>query len=299
MISMDINISFLKKNYGIDTSRINEAGLTTIEEFMEAEAAQGNKSAVNFENDVYKSPKSILELYQLTSPKNRFLILKNLGTEDLQDLMQYLDTQVLYNALKFIPQDKLMGIVYQLPKEKLATIVFNSFSVENFLKVTNEKEIDKFFESPKIERNQITKYVQYLEQDKLQGLMELLTGKPCSHCDSKEVQAELNKLEDRQFARMLKAFAPDTKSQLIKLMTDDKPEYLLEFSGNALMKPLTMLNKQDFLTTLDVLEPEDYLMMLQEMPQEMLPMVVSQIDANVFAELLSSNFQEILKQIAL
>lgn len=299
MITLDLNLSYLIKNYGINTKRINQAGLKTIDEFMEAEAVQGNSQAVDFEEDVYNSPASILELYQLASPKNRFLILKNLKTEDLMFLMQFLDEKVLYNALQFISQDKLTKMVSQLPKEKLATIVFNSFSVKNFLKVTQEKEMNKFFESPKIEKNDILKSIAGLEQHKLQGMMELLTGEQCKHCDPSEVQERMAALDDKKFARTLQAFNPETKASMIMNMTAENPEYLLEFSTNALMKPLTMLQKPEFLKTLNVLEPQDYLVMLQELPEDIMPAVVTQIDPEVFAQLLSTNFKDILKEISL
>ena len=299
MITLDVNLSYLIKNYGVNTRRINEAGLTTIEEFMETEAAQGNKSAVNFEEEVFRDPDSILELYKLTSPKNRFLILREMKTDELQYLMQFLGEDVLYDSLRFLSQEKLMKMVSQLPKEKLATIVFSSFSVKDFLKVTQEKEINKFFESPKIEKNKIIKAVEGLDPEKLQGMMELMTGQPCSHCDSKEVQAKLLELDDKKFMRTLQAFNPETKSQLIMNMVEDTPEYLLEFSTNAMMKPLTMLQKPDFLKTLAVLQPEDYLNMLQEVPEDIMPMIVTQIDPEVFAQLLSTNFKDILKEISL
>ena len=299
MITLDVNLSYLIKNYGINTKRINEAGATTIDEFMEAQAAQGNKSAVSFEDDVFNDPDSILELYQLTSPKNRFLILKNLKSDELQYLMQFLGEDVLYDSLRFLSQDKLMKMVSQLPKQKLATIVFNSFSVQDFLKVTQEKEMNKFLESPKIEKNKIIKAVEGLDQNKLQGMMELMTGQPCAHCDSREVQQKLLSLDDRKFQKTLQAFNPETKAALILNMTEDNPEYLLEFSTNALMKPLTQLDKPDFLKTLSVLEPDDYLNMLQEVPEEIMPAIVTQIDPEVFAELLSANFKDILKEISL
>lgn len=299
MITLDVNLSYLIKNYGINTKRINEAGLTTIDDFMEAQAVQGNKEAVDFEDDVYNDPASILELYQLTSPKNRFLILKNLKADDLQYLMQFLDDKVLYSALQFISQDKLTKLVSQLPKEKLATIVFNSFSVKNFLKVTQEKEMNKFFESPKIEKQDILNSISGLEQNKLQGMMELLTGEMTTHCDSREVRDKMAALDDKKFARTLMAFNPETKASMIMNMTDENPEYLLEFSTNALMKPLTQLQKPDFLKTLQVLEPEDCLDMLQELPKDIMPAVVTQIDPEVFAQLLSTNFKDILKEISL
>ncbi|MBQ2645334.1 hypothetical protein IJG14_07180 [bacterium] len=299
MITLDVNLSYLIKNYGVNTKRINQAGLTTIDEFMETEAVQGNTQAASFEDDVFGDADSILELYQLTSPKNRFLILKNMKTDELQYLMQFLGEDVLYDSLRFLSQEKLTKMVSQLPKEKLATVVFSSFSVQDFLKVTQEKEINKFFQSPKIEKNKIIKSVEGLEQSKLQGMMELLTGQPCSHCDSREVQAQLLNLDNRKFQRTLEAFNPEIKTALISNMVEENPEYLLEFSTNAMMKPLTQLDKPEFLKTLTVLEPEDYLNMLQELPEDIMPLVITQIDPEVFAELLSTNFKDILKEISL
>ena len=233
--------------FGINTSRINRAGLRTIDEFMEAEALQGNTQAADFEDEVFNSPEQILRLYQLASPKNRFLILRNMKEEELMFIMQFLGEDVLYDSLRFLSQDKLMKMVSELPKEKLATIVFNSFTVENFLKIIPEKEMNKFFESPKIERTKITRAVDGLDQNKLQGMMEVLTGQPCKHCDSREVRAKLGELDDKKFQRALLAMAPETKAALIQGMTEENPEYLLEFSTEAMMKPLTQLQKPEFL----------------------------------------------------
>lgn len=299
MLAIDINYAYLKKTFGIDTKRLNSAFLSTIDEFMEAESLQGNAQAANFERDVFSDPDSILELYQLTSPKNRFLLLKQMKPAQLQEIMQYLEPEVLYNALRFINQDKLTKIISELPKEKIATIVFNSFSTENFLKVTNEKEINKFFQSPKIEKTKILNSVATLEQDKLQSMMEILTGEPCKHCDSREVQEQLAALDDRKFQKTLLSFTPETKSAMVLGMLDENPEYFLEFSSEAMMKPLTQLQKPELLKTLSVLEPEDHLEMLKELPKDVMPMVVSQIDPEVFAQILSKNFQELLKQVAL
>ena len=285
--------------FGINTSRINRAGLKTIDEFMQIEAAQGNVQAAKFEDEVFNSPEQVLKLYQLTSPKNRFLILRNMKQDDLCYIMQFLGDKVLFDALKFIPHDKLNKMVSELPKAKLATIVFSKFSVEQFLKVIPEKEMNKFFESPKIEKAKILKAVDGLDPNKLQGIMENLTGQPCKHCDSREVKAKLLELDEKKFQRAIISMAPETKSALIQGMAEDNPRYLLEFSSDAMMQPLNMLQKPEFLKCLDVLKPEDYLDMLTELPEDIMPLVCTQIDPDMFAELLSSQFKDILKQIAL
>ena len=61
MITLDVNLSYLIKNYGVNTKRINQAGLTTIDEFMEAEAVQGNKEAANYEYSVFNDPEQIFD----------------------------------------------------------------------------------------------------------------------------------------------------------------------------------------------------------------------------------------------
>ncbi len=299
MIAIDVNYSYLRKALGVDTKRLNSTFLSTIDEFMEAEAAQGNTQAAKLEKEIFQDPDSVLELYQLTSPKNRLLLLKQMKPAQLQEIMQYLEPEVLYNALRFIGQDKLMKIVSELPKEKLATIVFSAFSPEKFLKITNEKEINKFFQSSKIEKNKILNSVATLQQDKLQSMMEIMTGEPCKHCSSEEVQTMLASMDDRKFQKTLLSFTPETKSAMALGMIEENPEYLLEFSSEAMMKPLTQLQKPEFLKTLSVLQPQDHLEMLSALPKDVMPMVVSQIDPEVFAQILSKNFQDLLKQVAL
>jgi len=299
MITLDVNHLYLSKMFGINTSRINRAGLKTIDEFMQAEAVQGNTQAAKFEDEVFSSPEQILRLYQLTSPKNRFLILRNMKEEDLCFIMQFLGDKALYDALKFIPHEKLSKMVSELPKEKLATIVFNHFTVEQFLKVIPEKAMNKFFESPKIEKPKIMNAIDGLDQNKLQGIMENLTGQPCKHCDSREVKAKLAELDDKKFQRAIISMTPETKSALIQGMAEENPKYLMEFSQDAMMMPLNQLQKPQFLKCLDVLDPKDYLGMLKELPDDIMPLVCTQIDPAVFSEILSSKFQDILKEISL
>ena len=298
MIKLDINRLYLEKKYGINTGRISQAGLSNIDEVMQAEALQGNAQAANIEREVFNSPEQILQLYQLTNPKNRFLLLRSMKQEDLVYMMQFLNEKALYGALNYISQDKLMKMVSQMPKSKLATIVFNKFSVKKFLKIIPEREMNKFFNSPKIEKNKIIKAVDGLDPAKLQSIMELLTGQPCKSCDSREVKDKLVDLDDKKFKKALFSMTPETKSALIQGITAENPKALLEFSNDALMKPLTQLQKQDFMKCLTVLEPEDYLKMLQELPKDLMPLVCSQIDSGVFAELLSSNFKNLLQSVA-
>ena len=101
MIRLDIDLSYLAKNYQIGTSRINQYTYKSIDEIMEAEAAQGNTQAADFETDVLNNPRELLKLFRLASADNRYRILRNLNTAELINLLQYLE-----------PQDLLMGLMF-------------------------------------------------------------------------------------------------------------------------------------------------------------------------------------------
>ena len=126
---------------------------------MEAEAAQGNTRAEDFQKDVLNDPKQILKLFKLSNAQNRYAILSNMNSSDLEYLVQFLEPGELQMALMFFTKEKILNLIYDLPKNKICSILFQAFSTEQFLKMIPEKEIDKFFESDKLDKNKILDYV--------------------------------------------------------------------------------------------------------------------------------------------
>ena len=51
MIRLDIDLSYLTKNFEIGTQRLNQYASKSIDEIMEAEAAQGNPQAEKFQQN--------------------------------------------------------------------------------------------------------------------------------------------------------------------------------------------------------------------------------------------------------
>ena len=172
MIRLDIDLSYLTKNFEIGTQRLNQYGAKSIDEIMEAEAAQGNTKAEDFQKDVLNDPKQILKLFKLSNAQNRYAILSNMNSSDLEYLVQFLEPGELQMALMFFTKEKILNLIYDLPKNKICSILFQAFSTEQFLKMIPEKEIDKFFESDKLDKNKILDYVKTIPPDKLNKMVE-------------------------------------------------------------------------------------------------------------------------------
>ncbi len=305
MIRLDIDLSYLTKNFEIGTQRLNQYGSKSIDEIMEAEAEQGNPKAEKFEREVLNDPKQLLKLFKLANPRNRYAILSNMSSQDLEYIMQYLEPGDLLLGLMFFTKDKLLDLIYDLPKNKICSIVFQAFSMEQFLKLIPEKEIDKFFESDKLDKEKVLEIVQSLPQEKLNKMIEKYMfqeeGKiqEDNNWSAEHVVNWMNQLEPDKFKKALQCFEREEKSELITELTKQDQSLRTEFSKNALTFPLRQLDKQDIVKNMNKLEPDDLIKMVNELPDELMSVVATQIDPEVFAEVLSKNFKDILSEIGI
>ena len=305
MIRLDIDLSYLTKNFEIGTQRLNQYGTKSIDEIMEAEAAQGNTKAADFQQDVINDPKELVKLFKLSDARNRYAILSQLNSSDLEYLVNFLDTQDLLMALMFFTKEKILNLIYDLPKEKICTIVFQAFSIEQFLKMIPEKELNKFFDSDKLDKNKILDFVETLPPEKLNKMVEKYMFQEegqlqqDNNWSQEHVVKWLDQLKPEKFKKALQCFEREEKQALILNLTKEDNKLLTEFSKNALTFPLRQLDKIKIIKNMNKLEPDDLIKMTNELPDDLLAVAVTQIDPMVFAELLSKNFKDVLAEIGI
>ena len=109
MIRLDIDLSYLTKNFEIGTQRLNQYGTKSIDEIMEAEAAQGNTKAESFQRDVINDPKELVKLFKLSNAKNRYAILSQMNSSDLEYLVNFLEPEDLQMGLMFFTKTKILN----------------------------------------------------------------------------------------------------------------------------------------------------------------------------------------------
>ena len=308
MIRLDIDLSYLTQNFEIGTQRLNQYGMKSIDEIMEAEAAQGNTQAADFQQDVLNDPKALLKLFKLSDARNRYAILSNMSAHDLEYMLQFLTVEDLQMALMFFTKEKILNLIYDLPKNKICSIVFQAFSIEQFLKMIPEKEINKFFDSDKLDKNKILDFIKVIPEEKLNKMVEKFMhveyGKTLKDGEELNMSKEqvlkfMDNLEPDKFKTALKCFEIEEKSAMILNLTKEDPKLLMEFSKNALTMPLRQLDKGEIVQNMNKLEPEDLIKMVDDLPDDLLAVAVTQIDPMIFAEVLCKNFQDILAEIGI
>ncbi len=300
MITLDLDLSYLSSQYQIGSAAMRQYQKRnmSITQIMEAEAASGNPKAAEFMMKITSNPEELARVLQLADPKNKYLILMNMNQNDLMMIMEYLDPEELILGLSIFTQDALIELMMQLPPETLSNLVLSNMDSNKFLNSIPVKYMDEFFTSDKIDRNMFMKALENIDEEQLQKMMESVTGQSCYE-ESGSILERMGTMGDDDFMRAIQSFEPDGKKQLISNLLLEKPDLFEEFSAEAMVHPFTVMEKEDVLKSLTVLETEDMLPMLQDLPQDLMALIATQIDPKVFSEILSSDFASVIAECGL
>jgi len=302
LIELNVDLSFLSKYFELSTSRVNSYSTKTIEEIMKLEEQNGNTQVSEFAG-ILQNPNKVVELFRLMDPENRYMIIKNLSSEDLNKLLPYLKKDDLVWGLKYFTKDKLMELIQQLPKQELFSVVFQNFTLEDIVKLMPTDELNEFLNNDKIEKNDIMKYFNQLEFKDLMRLFseyfgdEFLTQDENAENRTMMLQTIQN-LSPQDFNKFIMNMQVEDKGSLILNLVENKPELLMEFQNKSIARPMMLLEKAEILKSLNVLENELLIKMVEHLPEDLIQVVASQIDPEVFATILVDKFSDILKQIS-
>lgn len=298
MLAVQLDLGYLSKYLGITPQRMEAYGAKTLEEIVEAEAIAGNAAAQEYLMKILNSPDALLEMFQLGNVRNRWMILRELNEDDLADLLPFLEPKELLNGMKFFTQEMLLKFIEEMPKQEITKVLFECYSPEKFLNLVPEKDLNKWFESEKVDKNQVLEKLKGLNEDVLAQMLEAATGRPQDETSGKkDLMQSIERLNPEQFMDAIHSLKPKFKRQIIMSMTQEDPELWQEFSAETLTKPLALLDKPDVIKGMAKLEKDMLVKVAENLPQDLLAVVITQIDPEKFAEALSKNFQDLLMNV--
>jgi len=299
-IIVDTNLSYIAKKLGISVQKIREdyAG-KSVEEIVKAEAAQGNQLAIAFANEILTNVNFVMELFGLADPKNKLLILREMTAAQMQMFLPLMEVKDLQQGLNFFTMDKLMDLLQQLPAEQLVKVVFEMFPPERIIELMPERQLNKFLENTDISKNKILQHLASIPPQYLAQMLESVTGEPVSEkLNRQELIKQISQLEPREFKKSLANMQPVQKQQLVLSLAKEHPEWFQVFDADAYTNIIQQQKeKPDVIKAMIVIENEERIKMLKQLPNDLLAIVITQIDAEVFAKILMTELPEILAKV--
>lgn len=299
MIQLNADYALLNKYFGISLSKIyNNYANKDLEEILKTEAQEGNKKAENYE-EILSQPRKILEIFNLTTIENKYIILQNLSEDDLDSLLPLLDNEQLSMGLNFFTDDKLLALSRELPIEQLVAMIFEKFQLTDVLELMEDSAMDAFLKESEVQREYMQKYFESLGENELREIMTQVKNEDYDGKSKEDIVNEMNNMENNEYLSFVTSLDRKAATGLICGVCDQDEDLLMLFRPEDLTAPMDLLMKGEKIQMLKGLDPEFLIPMVQELPLDLTQIVLTQIDPMDFAKTLSSEFSDALKSVVL
>ncbi len=298
-LTIDSNLEYLQNILHISKTTFQEKYATkTVDEIIEAEAAQGNQQAIALAQELTSNTSLVMELFDLADTNNKLMILKQMSAQQLQSFLPNMEKKDLLQGLFFFTEDKLMKMLEELPPEQLVNTMFEMFSKEEIVQLLPEQQLDKFLTSTEIDKNKILKHMQSIPPEYVAQVLEQITGEAQEGQDSIDLSKKFGELNPLEYQDALKAFQPTQKQQLVLSLGKEHEEWFQLFDASAYTKVINREKQQpEVVKAMSVIDEEYIQNMMKELPNDLLSIVITQIDTEKFADILMNEFPEIMADI--
>lgn len=214
MIVLDTDLSTLLSKLNISQTKMVEMySMMTVDEIVEAEAAQGNQAAVQFAADLFTNVDKLVEIFKLADPNNKFLILSTMTADKLQKFLPLMEEEDLMQGFYYFTEDKLLAMLKELPPEQLVNTVFQMFSEREVIQLMPNDELDNFLISTEVDKDNVLKHLKSIPPEYLAQMIEGVTGEECKG-DSIDMVNQIADFNPLQYKDALTSMQPTQKQQL-------------------------------------------------------------------------------------
>ena len=274
---------------------IQDYGLKTVDQIIEAEAAQGNSQAVKYAQEMYNSPAKLIKIFKLTNVENKFVLLHNMNSETREKILPMLESDDLVMGLYFFTQDKLLDMLSDVDIEELVNVVMGAFPLDAIVSMFSEDDLAQFFQRDELQKFDVIEQLKSLPPEVMIKFVEGVTGQPAGETDPMQLIQSIENMPMDQYRDFMSAIDPDVQRQLTFQLTKEKPEYLQLFPNQTYIDMLSTMMKQDMVKPMINLEKESLVNMITELPDDLMSIVAAQVDTKKFAEFILDGHTDLLE----
>lgn len=294
-LAISSTLEYLQMRLGISEAKMQIYADKSLEQILDAEAAQGNQAAIQMAADMFSDPNQLVELFQLADPENKLVIMQTMTSAQLEKLVPMLETDDLVEGLQFFTQDSLMDLLKEIPKEELVKTVFQMFSEQQIIENMPDKQLDKLLTSTDMDKEMLLQNLKSIPEMYLQQILESVTGEEAKESNANDLVNQIGQLGDMQYKHAIMNLQPTQKQELTLSLTSREPKLYEKFDTDAYTHIIAREREKDeIVKSFGVIKPEYLQKMIDKLPQDILAVVTTQIDTDKFADSLINKFPEVL-----
>lgn len=297
-LRIDANLYEIQNRLHITSERMQTYSDKSVDDIINAEAAQGNTKALEFARQLESDPATLIKTYRMDNPSVKHNILSQVPEQQMPELLKMLGDEDLRMGLYFFSEEKLLNL---MQKEASIQEVVNAaaicFPIEKIIEMMPDKELNQFVINKEIDPEFMKKNLQMMPPEVLAAMIETATGEPVMEEDPHKLVEMLYGLDKETYQEAMISMDSDAKRQMVYNMQKQNPEVMCLFSAGAYTDMMGTLQKPDMMAGTMALQTDTMINMNAELPPELLSIVLTQMDTKDFAKMLIEKHPELLSQL--
>ena len=297
-IVIDTNLAYLQNRLNLSAEKLELYHGKTIDEVLEAEASAGNPLAIELANELLTDVNLLIEIFKLADPNNKFVILMNMDEQQLRQFLPLMEHNDLVQGLMYFTQDKLLNMLEEIPPEQLVETVLQLFSQEEVIKLVPEEELDKILTYHDLDKNKVLQHLKSIPPEYIAQMLESVTGEAVEDKSQLDMIKQVGNLNPLEYKDALTSLQPTQKQELTLSLTKENPELYQLIDPRAYTNMIdTHKQKPEIVKAMTVIEDEEIIKMLGQLPHDLMSIVITQLDTEVFADHLMKKNPEIIADL--
>ena len=297
-IVIDTNLAYLQNRLNLSAEKLELYQGKTIDEVLEAEASAGNPLAIELANELLTDVNLLIEIFKLADPNNKFVILMNMDEQQLRQFFPLMEHNDLVQGLMYFTQDKLLNMLEEIPPEQLVETVLQLFSQEEVIKLVPEEELDKILTYHDLDKNKVLQHLKSIPPEYIAQMLESVTGEAVEDKSQLDMIKQVGNLNPLEYKDALTSLQPTQKQELTLSLTKENPELYQLIDPRAYTNMIdTHKQKPEIVKAMTVIEDEEIIKMLGQLPHDLMSIVITQLDTEVFADHLMKKNPEIIADL--
>ena len=295
-ISLNTDQYYLQNQLNISTSRMRKYADMSIDDIIEAEAESGNTVAKDYGRKLFGNVDELIQTFQLDDPTNKYNIINQMSAEQRNKVLDLLDAEDMVIGLNFFTQEKLEQMLGKVSVAESANVAIEAFPMEQLIKMIPEEELEQFFMSSEVRKNDVTAQLSNLDPELLIQMTEGMTGQAADSNDVSKLLAQISSLPDKQFKETMASMEPEIQQNIIFQMANEDKDTLLNFSNQTFTNMVSKLQKPDMVKSMIALDSESLQIMTKQLPEDLFSIVATQVDTKQLAKLLIDRCPDVLEK---
>ncbi len=295
-ISLNTDQYYLQNQLNISTSRMRNYADMSIDDIIEAEAESGNTVAKDYGRKLFGNVDELIQTFQLDDPTNKYNIINQMSAEQRNKVLDLLDAEDMVIGLNFFTQEKLEQMLGKVSVAESANVAIEAFPMEQLIKMIPEEELEQFFMSSEVRKNDVTAQLSNLDPELLIQMTEGMTGQAADSNDVSKLLAQISSLPDKQFKETMASMEPEIQQNIIFQMANEDKDTLLNFSNQTFTNMVSKLQKPDMVKSMIALDSESLQIMTKQLPEDLFSIVATQVDTKQLAKLLIDRCPDVLEK---